>query len=204
MKAVAKERDCTYRIMFYDRALDASILFEEKGYTLQYIEQEMERNLKKPLSVEKDQNLFFESWAEENKPDFYAVYRAAFQTRTDNLMKAEAWHHHFANPDDSDYQPALSLLAHQDNAPVAYAVIHLEDKITKPAWITQTGVHADYRRRGIGAAILNKTMKGLCAAGYEKVKLSVNVNNPSAISLYEYLEFSIVNSFTMYYRDVDL
>ena len=204
MKAVAGKRDCTYRIMFYDRALDASILFEEKGYTLQYIEQEMERNLKKPLSIAKDQDLLFESWTEENKSDFYAVYRTAFQTRTDNLMKAETWHHHFANPEDSDYQSTLSLLARQENTPVAYAVVHLEDKITKPAWITQTGVHADYRRQGIGAATLNKTMKGLRTAGYEKVKLSVNVNNLSAINLYEYLGFSLVNSFTMYYRDVDL
>ena len=201
MKAVAKERDCTYRIMFYDRAPDASILFEEKGYTLQYIEQEMERDLEKPFSVANAQSLLFESWTEENKPDFYAVYCAAFQTRTDNLMKAEAWHHHFANPDSSDFQRTLSLLARQAHTPVAYAVIHLDENLI---WITQTGVHADYRRRGIGATILTETMKRLHKAGYQQVKLSVNVDNPGAISLYEHLGFSLVNSFTMYYRTLDV
>jgi len=119
-------------------------------------------------------------------------------------MKAEAWHHHFANPESRDYQPNLSLLARKSDNPVAYAVIHTEELVEDLAWITQTGVHADYRRQGIGATLLIKTMKELHKAGYQKVKLSVNVDNPGAKSLYEYLGFSLVNSFTMYYRELDM
>lgn len=208
MKAVAGERACTYRIMFYDRAPDALTLFEKMGYILQYIEQEMERDLKEPWPVINQQNLSFEAWTEENKADFYQVYKEAFRTRTDTPMKAEAWHDHFANPENSDYQPHLSLLARQSGNPVAYAVIHDEElsglSEQKLAWVTQTGVHADYQRRGIGATLLSETMKVLQKAGFQKVKLSVNVNNPGAKSFYEHLGFSLVNSFTMYYRELDI
>jgi len=168
----------------------------------------MKRGLKQPWSVTNYQNLIFEPWTENNKSDFYKLYQEAFWTRTDTPMKAEAWHHHFANPDSNDYQPALSLLARQANNPVAYAVIHLDESPygseSKLAWITQTGVHADYRRQGIGTILLTETMKRLHKAGYQKVKLSVNVDNPGAISLYEHLGFSLVNSFTMYYRTLDV
>jgi len=203
MKALAGERDCTYRIMFYDRAPDAPALFEKKGYMLQYIEQEMERDLNQPWPVINSQNLSFEPWTEDNKADFYKVYKEAFRTRTDNPMKAEAWHHHFANPESSDYQSGLSLLARHSGNPVAYAVIHTEESPDDLAWVTQTGVHADYRRQGIGAALLIETMKELREAGFQKVKLSVNVDNPGAKSLYEHLGFSLMNSFTMYYRELD-
>ena len=70
MKAVAGERDCTYRIMFYDRARDAPALFEKKGYMLQYIEQEMERDLKEPEPAYNPQNLSFNPWTEDNKAEF--------------------------------------------------------------------------------------------------------------------------------------
>ena len=207
MKAVAGDRECTYRIMFYDRAPDAPALFEKKGYMLQYIEQEMERDLKEPEPAFNPQNLSFEPWTEDNKAEFYKVYKEAFRTRTGTPMKAEAWHPHFANPESSDYQPDLSLLARKSDTPVAYTVIHIEEATkgsgSELAWITQTGVHADYRRQGIGATLLTETMKVLQKAGYQKVKLSVHVDNPGAISLYEYLGFSLVNSFTMYYRTVN-
>jgi len=204
MRTVANGRPCIYRIMFYDRAPDASALFKKRGYALQYVEQEMHRDLRQPWPDINHQDLTFEPWTANNKPDFYTVYQAAFRTRSDNLMLADSWHHHFANPNSNDYQPDLSLLARQSGDPVAYAVIHAEESSagsgSKLAWITQTGVHVDYRRQGIGAALLTETMKHLHSAGYQWAKLSVNVNNPVAKSLYEHLGFSLVASFTMYHR----
>ena len=204
MRKVANRRECIYRIMFYDRALDAFALFEKRGYALQYIEQEMLRDLRRPWPDFSHQELRFEPWTADNKFDFYDVYRAAFRTRSDNLMLADSWHHHFANPNDDDFQPDLSILARKSGSPAAYAVIHSEESSigSSPqfAWITQTGVHSDYRRQGIGSALLTETMKELHSAGYPWVKLSVNVNNPGAISLYKYLGFTSVSSLTMYHR----
>lgn len=202
MGAVSAGRPCINRIMFYDRAPDACALFESKGYVLQYIEQVMQRDLSQPWPDTNRQGLSFEPWTTENKPEFYNVYQAAFRTRTDELMPANAWHHHFANPNREDYQPSLSLLARQSGEPIAYAVIHDDEAPDgtglKEAWITQTGVHQAYRRQGVGTALLTETMKYLHDAGYPGVKLSVNVNNPGAKSLYEHLGFVLVNSFTMY------
>lgn len=207
MRAGANGRACIYRLMFYDRAPDASALFEARGYRLQYIEQEMQRELKPPWPDSSHPDLTFEPWATDNRSDYYAVYRAAFSSRTDHLMPAEAWHSHFANPYDDDFQPGLSLLARQSGNPAAYAVIHTEeapdDSPARAAWVTQTGVHTGYRRQGIGSALLIETMKQLHQAGFQRIKLSVNVDNAEAVSLYVHLGFSVARTLTMYYRPLN-
>ncbi|MCJ7716481.1 MAG: GNAT family N-acetyltransferase [Anaerolineales bacterium] len=206
MSKVAQGRPCTYRIMYYDRAPDAPKLFENKGYELQYIEQEMLRDLKVPWPESELQDIRYTPWSAELKSAFYSVYRAAFRTRTDNLLSAESWHQHFANPESQDYQPNVSILAFKSDIPVAYAVIHsvgpARDRGSEIAWISQIGVHTEYQRQGIGTALLLEIMEQLSQAGYRFIKLSVNVNNPSAISLYENLGFQIINSFTMYQRSL--
>ncbi len=194
----------TYRIMYYDRAADAQKLFEKRGFKILYVEQEMGRDLRKTKPENKLKDLGFKPWTAERKSEFYSVYKAAFQTRTDSLMGAEAWHQHFANPESEDFQPGLSLLGYKSGIPVAYGVIHSEDNINdkrdKIGWITQIGVHPDYRRQGIGASLLSESFNQLFQAGFHFIKLSVNVNNPEAISLYKRLGFQLEKSFTMYHR----
>ncbi len=62
------------------------------------------------------------------------------------------------------------------------------------------GVHPDYRRQGIGASLLSESANQISQAGFHFIKLSVNVNNPDAISLYERMGFQLNKSFTMYHR----
>lgn len=204
VKAETCQRPFIYRIMFYDRSPDASMLFDKRGYTLLYVEQEMQRDLSIPLPKAHHQELSFETWTIENKSDFYAVYQAAFQTRTKTLMSAESWHHHFANPTQDDFQPVFSMLARKSGDPVAFVVVHSEKSSNysgiKSAWITQTGVDSNFRRAGIGSALLSETMQQLQNAGYDWVKLSVNTDNPGAISLYNHLGFSSSKRLTMYHQ----
>jgi len=206
MKNVANGRPCTYRIMYYDRAQDAIKLFEERAFKLLYIEQEMQRDLREFRPKYETQDLEFNPWSTENSPEFYSVYRAAFQTRTEKLLESAAWHQHFADPNCEDFLPGLSLLVYKSGFPVAYAVIHSEesaiDKRNETAWISQLGVHSDFRRQGIGTILLSEIMKQFSQTGYSFIKISVNVNNQGAISLYEHSGFQLVNSFTMYHRSL--
>jgi ribosomal protein S18 acetylase RimI-like enzyme len=206
MQAIAKDRPCTFRIMFYDRAPEAVKLFEANGYDLQYVELEMTRDLNLSLPDISHPTLTFEPWSSDNQSDFYQVYRAAFHTRTDQLLSSRAWHHHFANPNNVDFQPGLSLLARQFGNPVGYIVVHgepiAEDAENNLVWITQTGVSADYRRQGIGGAMLVETMRVLRSQQFNSVKLSVNINNPGATALYETLGFTVTKKMTMYVKNL--
>jgi len=85
LKDLNQSKPCTFRIMYFDRSPDAPKLFEKRGFNLQYIEQEMERDLHHPWSDVNSQDLEFIPWSEDNKPEFYSVYCEAFQARTDQL-----------------------------------------------------------------------------------------------------------------------
>ncbi len=100
---LADGKPSTYRIMYYDRAVDAQKLFEKRGFQILYIEQEMGQDLRKTKPENKLEDLEFKPWSVGRRSEFYSVYRAAFQTRTANLMRAEAWHQHFANPESVDF-----------------------------------------------------------------------------------------------------
>jgi len=199
-----EDKPSTYRIMYYDRAADAQDLFERKGYKLLYIEQVMSLDLRKARFENEQEGLEFKPWNPELKSDFYSVYQAAFQTRSASLLGTEAWHQHFADPKSEDFQPALSLLAYKSGIPVGYLVTHSEDNIVDKKgeiiWITQIGVHPEFRRQGIGVSLLSKSIRQLIQAEYQFIKLSVNLNNPDAINLYKQLGFQLDNSFTMYHR----
>ena len=208
VKAAGDERSCSFRIMYYDRAPDAPRLFKDCGYELMYVEQEMQRELGIILSGIDHNDLEFKTWNEGNQSDFYQVYRAAFQTRTENLMSSDAWLGHFFNPNDEDFHPENSILIYKSGIPAAYSVVHVEADPDNPGglipWISQIGVGRDFRRRGIGTILLGKTMDGLKKSGYQTVKLSVNVNNSEALSLYDKIGFQTIKSLTMYHKPADI
>jgi ribosomal protein S18 acetylase RimI-like enzyme len=203
LQEIAPDRPRFLRTYFYDRAQDAIDLLTQFGYQRQYAEDEMRFDLCQPLpDATFPPGTAVHSWAPTNADTFYAAYRAAFTTRTDTLMDAPAWRHHFANPDDDEFQPQLSLLAMQENVPIAYAVIHVETAEPDAAWIAQMGVHHTYRRQGLGTALLLETARRLANAGYREAVLSVNLNNPGARALYQQLGFRLSKRLSVYYKPV--
>jgi ribosomal protein S18 acetylase RimI-like enzyme len=66
------------------------------------------------------------------------------------------------------------------------------------AWIATIGVVPEYRRRGIGAALLQA-----CEAqvAVRHVRLSVRVSNRAAIELYERFNYQRVGRWERYYQD---
>jgi ribosomal-protein-alanine N-acetyltransferase len=65
-------------------------------------------------------------------------------------------------------------------------------------WISSFGVDPDYRRRGVGTALLSHCEQVL---GKKQVRLSVRATNKSAILLYERQGYKAVGTWRRYYRD---
>jgi ribosomal protein S18 acetylase RimI-like enzyme len=194
--------------MFYDRGEDAIALYEQHGYRFQFAEEELEFDLQNKLpDYPLPPGITVHTWSPENANKFYNAYRDSFSTRTTSLMEEDAWAHHFANPRDDGFQPKLSLLVTSADQAMAFAVCHTDsfqnDEKPKLVWITQMGVHAEYRRQKIGTAILSELLHRYIKAGFDYAKLSVNIDNPSAKALYEKVGFSPINRFTLYRKEVD-
>jgi ribosomal-protein-alanine N-acetyltransferase len=68
----------------------------------------------------------------------------------------------------------------------------------REAWIATIGVLPEYRRRGIGAALLAATEQGLSV---ERVKLCVRYSNTPAIRLYQQLGYVRIDVWRRYYAD---
>jgi ribosomal-protein-alanine acetyltransferase len=66
------------------------------------------------------------------------------------------------------------------------------------AWIATIGVVPEYRRRGIGAALLQACEAQLTV---RRVRLSVRASNQTAIELYERFDYQRVGLWGHYYQD---
>jgi ribosomal-protein-alanine N-acetyltransferase len=66
------------------------------------------------------------------------------------------------------------------------------------AWITTVGVIPEYRRRGIGEALILACEQALTEP---EVRLSVRVSNQGAIRLYDRLGYQTVERWRRYYQD---
>lgn len=66
------------------------------------------------------------------------------------------------------------------------------------AWIATIGVVPEYRRRGIGTALLQACEAQLAV---RRVRLSVRASNQAAIDLYERLDYQRVGRWGRYYQD---
>lgn len=202
MAACARGRRQVLRIMYYDRGADAVALFERRGYRLQYAADEMELVPKAGLGERfpLPEGVRLESWRASNAGRYYATYRKAFSTRTDNLLSAAAWAGHFADPQDPEFRPGYSLLAVKGGQDLGYTVCHCEDEGSLS--VTQIGVQRDGRRRGVGVGLLASLGDRLAADGCQRLTLSVNVDNPGARALYEKVGFRHLRRFTMYRKEV--
>ncbi|WBW98258.1 GNAT family N-acetyltransferase [Oceanirhabdus sp. W0125-5] len=82
-----------------------------------------------------------------------------------------------------------------NNTPVGIISSRIEDGEVS---IADLAVLRSYRRRGIGRAILSKTIAYLLNQGIEKFKLGVETENKNALSLYEDSGFRIVKASDCY------
>lgn len=82
---------------------------------------------------------------------------------------------------------------------VGYVVTMDVDKFTGK--IVSIAVRKEFRRRGIGEALLRKAIERLKAKGKIKIALEVRISNIPAQELYKKLGFKIVGTIPGYYSD---
>lgn len=208
LREISNGRDMLLRIMFYNRPPDAIKLFEASGFSFTYAEVEMAFNLERPLpDYSASSGTTIDIWNLEISREYYSIYKDAFKTRTYNLMEESDWFYHFANIEDKNFCPDLSLLLRTGNQAVAYTVCHVKSSATgelrEEPWITQMGVRQAYRRQGFASQLLGVNLHHMRSAGYSKAMLSVNVNNPEASKLYKQVGFETVKTFTMYAKEIN-
>jgi ribosomal-protein-alanine N-acetyltransferase len=69
------------------------------------------------------------------------------------------------------------------------------------AEIASLAVHPDYRRQGVGDALMRRMLRELCAAGVGRVELMVRTDNTASARLYRSLGFRRVRLVRRYYED---
>jgi len=175
---------------------DAARLFERHGFSQQFAEDVMQRDLAAPLpDVLLPYGIRFATWAPALADQFFAVYQAAFRERQRpgypgwSQEKWMAW----LETDADDFRPETSLLAYHDDLPAGFIVC-------ADRWIVQMGVRPEQRGRGIGSALVIEALKRFRSAGGDHVLLDVNVNNPGAARVYTRLGFERVGRRARYIR----
>lgn len=91
------------------------------------------------------------------------------------------------------------LVADIGNKIVGYVVTMDVDKTTGK--IVSIAVRKEFRRHGIGEALLREAIKRLRVRGKTKVALEVRVSNKPAQELYKKLGFKIADTIPNYYSD---
>jgi mycothiol synthase len=163
----------------------AAWLYERHGFTQQFAEDVMRRDLSVPLpDAPLPGGITLATWTPALAGQFFDAYQAAFRDRPGSPgWNAEEWIAWAAG--DEDFRPDMSLLALHDGRPVGFIVC-------AEAWINQVGVRQEWRGRGIAAALVVEALRRFRAAGTQQVLLDVNVDNPSAAWVYARLGFDVV------------
>jgi mycothiol synthase len=201
LAARSDERPAVLRIDFAGDRADAVPLYERHGFRLGFVEEELRRDLRRPLPDRPlPAGLTLVGWAEGRAGRFHAVYRDAFRERPGFPdWDREAWTAAFAG--GATFRPDLSLLALDGDEGAGFVVCHVD---AGAGWIAQIGVRPRWRGRGLASALLCAVMRGFRAEGLDVAMLEVNANNPGARGVYERLGFAVVGRRASYQKRVGL
>ena len=96
------------------------------------------------------------------------------------------------------FHPTLCLLARDDGRPIGALMARLFDD---RGWVSELGVLASHRGRGVGAALLRRSFASFARRGIRRVMLNVDAQNPTgATALYERVGMTVANRWTLWER----
>jgi len=181
------DRPRVMRIDFYDRGDDAVALYEQAGFEFAFAEDEMRRDLSRPIPANPlPPGMTFSTWTPERAGDFFGVYEDAFRGRPGFPDWAEdVWRDAFTG--HSSFRADLSLLISEGE---------------EHGWIDQLGVRPPWRGRGLAGALLSEIMRRCQTDGLRHAMLDVNIDNPQAIGVYERLRFELFRRRTVYKKTI--
>jgi mycothiol synthase len=141
-------------------------------------------------------NVEIVSWQSDLAEQFFQAYDASFRDRPGFPgWNATEWIDWITS--DDDLRPDWSLLARVSGRPVGFLI---GADIPPHGFVTQVGVVPEYRRQGLGSALLVEAVRRMQATGAASTQLTVNVNNPGAILTYTQLSFATIGRRARYER----
>jgi len=84
-----------------------------------------------------------------------------------------------------DFAPGLSLVAEDDGGRIAGFLLACRWPHEPIGYVDVLAVHPDFRRRGLGTAMLQTAFARFAAEGLKEAQLGVASDNPTALRLYE-------------------
>ncbi|MEM3627575.1 MAG: ribosomal protein S18-alanine N-acetyltransferase [Candidatus Bathyarchaeia archaeon] len=105
--------------------------------------------------------------------------------------------------------PEAFIVAEENGEVVGYIMCRIElglsnfgfSGLIKKGHIVSVAVLPQYRRKGIGQALIKKAMEGMQTYNAKQCFLEVRVTNTPAINLYKKLGFEITRTINGYYSD---
>jgi ribosomal protein S18 acetylase RimI-like enzyme len=91
-------------------------------------------------------------------------------------------------------QPELFFVAVDEGSLVGTAMSGFDGH---RGWVYYVAVHPDYRRRGIGSALMKKVEGALTEMGCSKLNLQIRVGNAQVQSFYDSLGYSLEERISM-------
>lgn len=198
-RATEKLRMCDPAIPWYMRTQewdwidDALRLHRRFGLEIVRWFEEMARPLSAPLEVAVPDEISIVGWDEVAPNDLLAVSNEAFADHWGSTPRDEvSWNHVLAS---STVRTDLSFVATVAGQPVGYSLngyFGSDEAVTgrRDGWIESLGVTRPWRRRGIAAALIARSLDAFSQAGFTHAMLGVDADNPSgAAGLYSRLGF---------------
>lgn len=138
-----------------------------------------------------DEEMWLRIWNEAYKE--YDDYRPALM---EDFVKAEK---------SPAFDPTGMLIAEWDGNPVGLVNAFIDkERKEKKGFIRVLGVHPEYRRRGIGRALVEKALESLKARGMETVQAWTQDDRIQCKGLYESLGFKLIRVFSTMRRGLDV
>jgi ribosomal protein S18 acetylase RimI-like enzyme len=172
----------------------ADALYRSRGLRPVFAEDVMSMPLAGGQAVRPaDTGVTFTEWTTEVAHRFFAVWEEAFLERPGFPgWPAATWISWIA--DDEDFRADRTLLASCGGADVGFIAA------AAGGWIVQLGVIPAARGRRISTLMITEVCRRMIAAGEARAILTVNVNNPAAIAIYERIGFARIGRRARYER----
>jgi len=105
--------------------------------------------------------------------------------------------------------PETFIVAETDRKVVGYIMCRVEvglsnlrlPGLVKKGHVVSVAVLPEYRRKGVGTALVTKAMEGMQMYGAKQFYLEVRVTNEQAITLYKKLSLEVARTVHGYYAD---
>ncbi|MFP3190763.1 MAG: GNAT family N-acetyltransferase [Thermoproteota archaeon] len=94
-----------------------------------------------------------------------------------------------------------NIIAGYSMGRIEFGLSNFSFSFTKKGHIISIAVLEEYRRKGIGLALMKESLDRMKKLGAKEAYLEVRVTNHPAINLYKKLNFVIVNRIVSYYSD---